>query len=646
MRLLRPLLATLLLAFSASNAEAADLWRPKGQPAFVDGNGNPYAAAKICFYEAGTTDQLTVYKDADEQEAWAQPITLNSSGALSDPVFVPQGEFKEVWLSSDATDCDSGTTLFTADDIPGALNAEDLGISFARAEQPVLTRASSFEVDPDELGYLYNIDTSGGSVTVTLPSVAAAGDGARVTIRKATASNSVVIDPADSETVNGAATHTLSAQYDNVTLVSDGATWNAVDTVVNGTVTFAEFASSAYDTDPTLAAASATRVPTQSAVKAYVDASAASGIKWKDPVRVATTTDGTLATAFDDGSEVDGITLATGDRILIKNQSDPAENGIYAVEASGAPTRATDADQDDELPGATVFVEEGDTNAASQWTQTTNPVTVGSSNIVFSLIAAGTTYSAGTGLDLTGSTFSVEAGGIDTTQLADEGVTSAKISAAAVGLTQLSAVAAGRLMQIGTVFDYTGSSCPAYSVEGYGQTLSRSTYSAWFAVCAACGPGDGSTTFTAPDLRGRVVAGEDDMGGSSANRLTAITDSLNGDTLGATGGVEGAAVAQTNLADFSRSISVSGTASGSMSGSTSSTLRDITTNSGTNRSAGEGTNTNPVHSVSESHGAESVSVSGTLSVSASGTWTSGGSGTALSKVQPTIVLKKCIHTGV
>lgn len=64
----------------------------------------------------------------------------------------------------------------------------------------------------------------------------------------------------------------------------------------------------------------------------------------KDSVVCATTANGTLATAFENGDTVDGIVLATGNRILIKNQSAPAENGIYTVNASGAPTRATDFD--------------------------------------------------------------------------------------------------------------------------------------------------------------------------------------------------------------------------------------------------------------------------------------------------------------
>jgi hypothetical protein len=87
----------------------------------------------------------------------------------------------------------------------------------------------------------------------------------------------------------------------------------------------------------------------------------------KDSVRAATTTNGTLATAFENGDTIDGIVLATGDRILIKNQSAPAENGIYVVAASGAPARATDFDAWTEIVGAFVSVEAGTANAGTQW---------------------------------------------------------------------------------------------------------------------------------------------------------------------------------------------------------------------------------------------------------------------------------------
>lgn len=164
------------------------------------------------------------------------------------------------------------------------------------------------------------------------------------------------------------------------------------------------------------------------ATKGYVDSVAASSVKWKTPVRVATTADGTFSTAFDNGSTVDGVVLATGDRILIKNQADATQNGIYTVAASGAPTRATDADANDEVPGATVFVEEGTANAATQWTCTNTSVTLGSSDITFVLIAAGVTYTADeTTLTLSGSQFAIKASGVGTSQITDDAVTFAKM---------------------------------------------------------------------------------------------------------------------------------------------------------------------------------------------------------------------------
>lgn len=109
---------------------------------------------------------------------------------------------------------------------------------------------------------------------------------------------------------------------------------------------------------------------TDAATTAYVDAAIA-GLNAlfdsKGSVRVASTANGTLASAFANGSTVDGISLVTGDRILLKNQSAPAENGIYIVAASGAPARATDMDAWTEIPGAFVAVEVGTANADTIW---------------------------------------------------------------------------------------------------------------------------------------------------------------------------------------------------------------------------------------------------------------------------------------
>lgn len=107
-------------------------------------------------------------------------------------------------------------------------------------------------------------------------------------------------------------------------------------------------------------------------------------VKWKEPVRVATIINGTLATAFENGDTVDGIVLATNDRLLLKNQTTGSENGIYIVNASGAPTRSTDFDGNTEVVGSTVQVLEGTVNTQVAFKMTnTGAVTVGTTALVF-----------------------------------------------------------------------------------------------------------------------------------------------------------------------------------------------------------------------------------------------------------------------
>ena len=102
--------------------------------------------------------------------------------------------------------------------------------------------------------------------------------------------------------------------------------------------------------------------------------------------------------------------------------------------------------------------------------------------------------------------------------------------------TDASLVSGGSLVPTGVVNPYAGATAPAGWLLCFGQAISRTVYSTLFtAIGTTYGVGDGSTTFALPDMRGRAVAGQDDMGGTSANRLTTP---LNGDTLGAVGGVE------------------------------------------------------------------------------------------------------------
>lgn len=90
---------------------------------------------------------------------------------------------------------------------------------------------------------------------------------------------------------------------------------------------------------------------------------------------------------------------------------------------------------------------------------------------------------------------------------------------------------------VGAVMPFAGSTAPAEWLLCAGQAVSRTQYPALFAVIGTTyGNGDGSTTFSLPDLRGRVVAGLDNMGGTAASRLTSTTITGGGDAPGEVGG--------------------------------------------------------------------------------------------------------------
>lgn len=109
---------------------------------------------------------------------------------------------------------------------------------------------------------------------------------------------------------------------------------------------------------------------------------------WKDSVVVGTTVSGTLASDFENGDTLDGVVLATGDRILIKDQADPKQNGIYTVNASGAPTRASDFDSSAEISNAVISITKGTSNADTVWVCTADTPTIGVDNISFAQVGS------------------------------------------------------------------------------------------------------------------------------------------------------------------------------------------------------------------------------------------------------------------
>ncbi len=121
------------------------------------------------------------------------------------------------------------------------------------------------------------------------------------------------------------------------------------------------------------------------ATKAYVD-SAVEGLAWKDSVRVATQANINLASP---GAAVDGVTMAAGDRVLVRAQTAGAENGVYIWNgAAVAMTRSLDANTANELEQAVVTVEEG-TSAAASFRQTVVNATLGTTALTWASFGSG-----------------------------------------------------------------------------------------------------------------------------------------------------------------------------------------------------------------------------------------------------------------
>lgn len=137
--------------------------------------------------------------------------------------------------------------------------------------------------------------------------------------------------------------------------------------------------------------------------------SAIRGLDWKQEVIAASTTNVTLATP---GASLDGVTLSNPMRILLKDQTAPAENGIYVwTGASTLLTRALDADTWAEVSGATTTVQQGTVNADRVYRVTADDGgTLNTTSITLVQVGSATSYVGGDGLTLTGSTFDVGAG--------------------------------------------------------------------------------------------------------------------------------------------------------------------------------------------------------------------------------------------
>ena len=328
-------------------------------------------------------------------------------------------------------------------------------------------------------------------------------------------------------TGTGALTYTAGGTNTNINLVPNG----------TGTVDVASKRITNVAT-PTQA--------TDAVNKSYAD-SLATGLDVKQSVRAASTANVTVTYNATGGTStrgqitaapntLDGVTLAANDRILLKNQTTGAQNGVWVVStlgtgANGVWDRATDFDSDAEVSsGAFTFVEEGTGNTDTGWVLTTNnPITIGGASgtaLTFAQFSGAGSFTAGAGLTQTGTTFDV----------ASTGGGSLTISADSINLTSgIATVGTYRSVTVDTYGRVTGGTNPT-TFSGYG--ISDSSANLFSALTDKTGTGGtvvfstsptlSSATLTTPALSGETFSTSASVAaGTNAQGQGALTSDFN-----------------------------------------------------------------------------------------------------------------------
>jgi hypothetical protein len=393
-------------------------------------------AAKTASFTVDAQGRLTAASEQDIQIATSQVTDLAEfiDDTVGDAVtgLVQAGEGIDVTYDDnagtltiageDATTVTKGIAFFDANDFNvtgGAVELEDTVVKTVTTDSGALT--------PSSHGFSI-LGGEGLDVTHTGTSITVAGE-------DATSSNKGIasFDGTDFTVTSGAVTlnvDRIEDAVDNLIIAgtgldktyNDGAgsltididstvtTNNGAQTLTNKTLGAGNSLSSDLNANNNKITGLATPTnATDAATKGYVD-STAIGLDVKLSVRVATTANIDLTADLENGDVLDGVTLATGNRVLVKNQTDQTQNGIYVVASSGAASRSEDANSDAEVTaGLFTFVEEGTVNGNTGYVLTSdNPITLGSTNLVFSQFSGVGTFTAGAGITLAGTEFSVD----------------------------------------------------------------------------------------------------------------------------------------------------------------------------------------------------------------------------------------------
>jgi hypothetical protein len=200
---------------------------------------------------------------------------------------------------------------------------------------------------------------------------------------------------------------------------------------------------------------------TDAVTKDYVD-TLVQGLAWKDAARVATTTNITLSGL----QTIDGVTVVSGERVVVKNQTTTSQNGIYLASA-GAWSRSPDANSAAELDGLAVFVRDGTVHKDTAWVQTNPIVTVDTTAVIFSQFAAAGGATEGNGISIAGSTISTRIGNglsFSANTMVVNPTTRFTFTSSQLDLANTGVVAAGNTVTVGDT-----ANIPSITVDQYGR---------------------------------------------------------------------------------------------------------------------------------------------------------------------------------
>ena len=206
-------------------ADAVLLFPPGFQ--VKNASGTIQNGAVLRFFDAGTSDTRTIYSNPTLVTSLGTTVTTNSAGRPASGgnevlVYASEGNLKVTAETSAAV------SLWSYDNVIGALDTVSFNATTAIPETPVLTKTGDYIILAADQGSVVNFNVT-SDTTATLPSAVTMGDGWRITIRNTHETSIVTITPVGGQTVNELSSYVLYNKQDGVTVVSDGANWHIAD---------------------------------------------------------------------------------------------------------------------------------------------------------------------------------------------------------------------------------------------------------------------------------------------------------------------------------------------------------------------------------------------------------------------------------